>query len=83
MDTLESFLAQVDAEHASSFKECDVAFEESVRWLDDTVAANKRTLAAQSCAQELPARREARTQPPSHARPSPSAPSRPLRPRGT
>lgn len=68
MDTLQSFLAQVDAAHAQSCRECDAAFEESVRWLDETVAANKRTLAAQTCARRAPAYRARRAGARTHVR---------------
>ncbi|KAJ1629700.1 hypothetical protein T492DRAFT_840568 [Pavlovales sp. CCMP2436] len=50
MTTLASIIAQVDEVHVQSLKECDAAYEESVKWLVDTLAANQKNLAAQSCA---------------------------------
>jgi hypothetical protein len=59
MATLGAILAQADEVHAQSLQQCDAAFEESITWLKDTVAANQKTLAAQSCAAPLRAARAA------------------------
>jgi hypothetical protein len=48
MTTLTTILANVDEVHRNSLRECDSAYAESVKWLNETLVANQKTFAAQS-----------------------------------
>lgn len=54
MSTLQAILAHVHERHAEHLKECDTAFDETMHWLQETLATNLKSVASQSCARLAP-----------------------------
>lgn len=47
---MDAMMAHVDDICAQQFAECDKALADAMQWLTDTVAANRRNVAANKCA---------------------------------